>query len=168
MLHILKKTVKTVFSIVLVLVLLFEEWGWEPLSRIWARLARLPLWARMERGIARLRPAWALGLLLLPMVVLFPVKLLALAMLAKGYVGGSISLIVTVKLLGTGLVARLFDLTRPALMQLGWFARWYPRWTDWKAAWFARIRMSRPWRVGRAMKRQAVRWWQRRRADWVA
>ena len=38
----------------LAVVLLFEEWGWEPLARAFARLARLPLWGLVERKIAGL------------------------------------------------------------------------------------------------------------------
>ena len=40
----------------LALLLLFEEWGWEPLARAVARLARLPLWAWIEHKIQALPP----------------------------------------------------------------------------------------------------------------
>ncbi|WP_420119026.1 hypothetical protein, partial [Micromonospora sp.] len=45
-------------ALLLVPVLLFEEWGWEPLAALVARLGRLPVWAALERAIRRLpRPA---------------------------------------------------------------------------------------------------------------
>ncbi len=73
--------------------------------------------------------------------------------------------IVLAKLLGTALVARIFQLTQPALVQLAWFARLHGRWIAWKAAALARVRASRIWRVGRWTRRGVVRRIQRWRAD---
>ena len=58
--------------------LLFEEWGWHPLQQLLGRLARLPLWARLEAWIGRLPPWAALLTFGTPVVLLFPLKLLAL------------------------------------------------------------------------------------------
>ena len=44
--------------ILLVPLLLFEEWGWAPLAAQAAKLARLPLWARLEQRV-RAMPPWA-------------------------------------------------------------------------------------------------------------
>ncbi len=41
----LKAVLRNVFTALLAVLLLFEEWGWEPLARAMAGLARLPLWA---------------------------------------------------------------------------------------------------------------------------
>ena len=35
------------------LIILFEEWGWEPLARVLGLLAKLPIIGWLERGIAR-------------------------------------------------------------------------------------------------------------------
>ena len=149
-------------ALLLALLLLFEEWGWEPLAALLARLANLPLWAALERQIARL-PGWAaLALLLVPMLGLLPVKLLALYLFSSGHAATGLALLLLAKLVGTALFARLFILTQPALMQLHWFARWYPRWKDWKDGWMKRIRASAPWRAGRRAKTQVRRWLQRR------
>jgi hypothetical protein len=43
LLHSLGRLVKGLFSGLLALVILFEEWGWEPLQRALARLGRLPV-----------------------------------------------------------------------------------------------------------------------------
>ena len=66
------------------LFLIFEEWGWVPLSALMGRLARLPLWAKLERKIARLPPWAALVVLGLPTLALLPIKLLALYLLGQG------------------------------------------------------------------------------------
>jgi hypothetical protein len=147
------------------LVILFEEWGWEPLKRAMARLMRWPPLAWLERGIARLPPYAALAVFMLPTLLLLPVKLAALWLLGKGQALLGMSVIVAAKLVGTALIARLFQLTQPALMKLAWFARLYGGWSLWKEALFMRIRASWAWRVGRVIKRRmALQWAQWRKA----
>ena len=144
------------FEALLALVILFEEWGWEPLKRAMAWVARLPPLAWVERRIAALPPAVALAVFLVPTLLLLPVKFAALWLIGSGRAGLGLALIVVAKLVGTALVARLFQLTQPALMQLAWFARTYTRWTAWKEALFARVRASWAWRVGRVVKRRVA------------
>ena len=146
------------------LVVLFEEWGWEPLARLMARLARLPVIGWLERRVAGLPPGGALAVFLAPGLMLLPVKLAALALVSHGHVFTGISVIVLAKLIGTALVARIFQLTQPALMRLAWFARLHGQWTAWKDIAVARVRASRAWRVGRWIRRGVVRRVQRWRA----
>ena len=149
---ILKRILRSLVFGILAIVLLFEEWGWEPLANLFRRLARLPLWARLERQIAGL-PKWgALLVFGVPMVALLPVKLLALYLFGQGHAVTGLVLLIAAKLLGTALLARLFQLTQPALMQFTWFARWYPRWKAWKDGLMAKIRQSEPWCMGRRIK----------------
>ena len=148
------------------LVVLFEEWGWEPLARAAARLAWLPLLRGLERRIAALPPWPALAVFVVPGVLLLPVKLAALALMSQGHVATGLAVIIAAKLVGTALVARLFQLVQPALMRLGWFAAAYGRWTAWKAMVVARVRASRPWRVGRWVRRGVARRLQVWRARW--
>ena len=145
----------------LALLILFEEWGWEPLQRALARLGRLPLLRQTEAAVARLPPYAALLVFALPALLLLPVKLAALALIANGQRLLGLVVIVLAKLVGTAVVARLFTLTRPALMRLPWFARLHARWTTWKDTVLARVRASWAWRWGRVVKRQAARQWAR-------
>ena len=142
--------------------LLFEEWGWEPLAAAFDRLARLPLWAALERRIAQLTPTGALLVFALPMLTLLPVKLLALYLFGKGQTMLGLGLLLSAKMGGTAIMARLFQLTQPALMQLPWFAWWYPGWKAWKDALLVEVRQSPLWRAGRALKHSAKIWWQAR------
>lgn len=142
----------------LALVLIFEEWGWEPLQRLLARLARLPLWGRMEALIARLPPYGALTVFVVPMVLLFPVKLLALYWISRGHAVLGLALVLLAKVLGTAAVARLFSLTQPALMRLAWFAQLYGRWKPWKDALIAQVKNSPAWRTVAGMARALRRW----------
>jgi hypothetical protein len=143
---------------VLALVLIFEEWGWEPLSRLMARLARLPVWARLEALIVRLPPYAAMAVFFVPMLLLLPVKLLALYWISRGHAVLGIAVVLAAKMLGTAAVARLFALTQPALMQLAWFARWYGHWKHWKDALIAHVKGSALW-LATASQVRAIRKW---------
>ena len=144
------------FEALLALRILFEEWGWEPLQRALAWVARLPPLAWLERRVAALPPSAALAVFILPTALLLPVKLAALWLIGIGQAGLGLAVIVIAKLVGTALLARIFKLTQPALMQLAWFALWYGRWTVWKAGIVSQVRASWAWRVGRVVKRRVA------------
>jgi hypothetical protein len=136
----------------LALIVLFYDWGWEALAGFFKWLAKRPLWAALERAISRLPPWGALLLFLVPTVLLFPIKLVALWLIANGQKAVGLLIIIAAKIVGTAVVARLFNLTQPALMQLRWFAAVYRWFVPWKDLWFDAIRASWPWRVGRVIK----------------
>jgi len=144
------------------LLLLFEEWGWEPLARQLARLGRLPFFAWLERRIRALPPYAALALFLLPTATLLPIKLLALWLIGQGRAGLGLVVIVAAKLLGTAVVARLFMLTHDSLMRLAWFARGYGRWLGWKEALLAQVRASALWQRARRLKAALRRFFRQR------
>jgi hypothetical protein len=70
-----------------------------------------------------------------------------------------LGLLIGAKLFGTAVMARLFQLTQPALMQYGWFARLYPRWKSWKDGLIVWVRASSVWQQARIIKAQAKVWW---------
>lgn len=139
-------------SVVAALVVLFEEWGWRPLAELLGAIARLRPFARLELWIAGLPPYAALLVFALPTTLLLPVKLLGLWLLAKGQAVVAALMLVGAKIVSTALVARIFMLTKPALMRIGWFAAAYGRFMPWKEAVFAKIRASWTWRYGRMVK----------------
>ncbi|WP_394788322.1 hypothetical protein [Rhodoferax sp.] len=155
--HFLKRFLKAVLHTSLALLLIFEEWGWEPLARTMDRLARLPVWSQLEKWVRQLPPYAALFAFFVPMLSLLPVKLLAFYWISKGDTVLGLLLVLATKVLGTAIVARLFQLTQPALMQLPWFARYYSRWKVWKDGIIAQVKCSRPWRLAHAGARQARR-----------
>ncbi len=157
--RIFRKLLATLGMALLVPVLLFEEWGWEPLARGAARLARLRLWARFEAALRTLPPWGAVLAIFLPALLLLPIKLFGLFLLGEGHAMSAVMLLLAAKLVGTAIVARLFQLVEPALMQLPWFARCYPRWKLWKDGVFERVRLSAPWRAGRRLRSGLRRWW---------
>ncbi|HEY5579815.1 MAG TPA: hypothetical protein VIK56_01440 [Rhodoferax sp.] len=155
------RLLKALFGWLLALLILFEEWGWEPLQRAFAWVGRLPGLRWLEERIRALPPYAALALFLLPTAMLLPVKLLALWLIGQGKMLTGTLVILSAKVVGTAIVARLFSLTRPALMQLAWFARLFRRWIGWKKALLDQVRASWPWRLGRVMKHRMKRRWRR-------
>ena len=143
---------RLVFEILLALVLLFEEWGWRPLAALLARLAKFPLVARLEAIIARLPPYGALAVFAAPSILILPLKLIALYLITTGHAVAAALLFIGAKIAGTAILARLFMLTQPKLMQIGWFARAYDFLMPWKERMFAAIRASWAWRYGRIVK----------------
>jgi hypothetical protein len=144
---------RNVFGALVALVILFEEWGWEPLQALLARIARLPGLAWLERRIAALPPYAALAVFAVPALALLPLKLGALWLIGRGHALLGLLLIVGAKLAGTAIVARLYALTQHALLRLAWFARLHARWVDWKTALLARVRASWAWEAARAARR---------------
>ncbi|MDT9001709.1 hypothetical protein RQP53_20700 [Paucibacter sp. APW11] len=153
LLRLLLQPLRWLARLLLALLLVFEEWGWEPLQRAMAWLGRLPVLRQVEAAIRRLPPYGALALLLLPTLLILPVKIIALWMIGKGRALLGVSVILLAKVAGTALLARLFVLIQPALMQLGWFARLYTRWSAWKLALLAWLHASLLWRQAAALKR---------------
>ena len=141
-----------VLQVMAALLILFEEWGWKPLSNLLARLAQFAPWARVERWIAQLPPYGALLIFALPTTLLLPLKFVAVWLLASGQVAAATGLFLGAKIASTALIARIFMLTKPALMRIDWFARAYNWFVPWKDAFFATIRASWIWRYGRVIK----------------
>ena len=144
----------------LALVIVFEEWGWVPLQALLARVGRWPGLRWVEGRVQALPPWAALLVFALPTALLLPVKLLALWAMGHGHVVLGMAVIVLAKLAGTAVVARLFTLTRPALLQLAWFAWGYAHWLRLKARLLLRVRASWPWRAARIWRRGVRRRWQ--------
>ncbi len=152
-----KPVLRQMLEFLLALIIVFEEWGWQPLADLLGRLARWRPWAVVESVIIRLPPYAALIVFVLPTALLLPLKLLAVLLVAKGQLFLAGLLFVAAKVVATALVARLFMLTQPALMQIGWFARSYDTVTPWKEALVERVHASWAWRIGRVVKERARR-----------
>jgi hypothetical protein len=133
------------------LVLLLEEWCWDVGMRLATALSRWPLLAAVEARVRTLPPAAALCAFVLPGLLLLPVKLLALLAIAHGHPLSGIAAIVVAKIGGAAVVARLYALTLPTLLAVGWFARCHAWFMDVKTRCIARLRASLAVRRARAM-----------------
>jgi hypothetical protein len=88
-----------------------------------AWLAGLKPFRRLEALIARLPPYPTLALFLIPMAVIWPIKLYALYLIGLGHVGEGAAAFVVAKIVGVGLAERLFAISRDKLLSIGWFAK---------------------------------------------
>jgi hypothetical protein len=148
---------RSAVEILVALVIVFEEWGWRTLAELVGRLARWRPWAAIEATITRLPPYPALIIFVLPTTLLLPLKFLALFLIARGQILLASLLFVAAKVVATGLIARLYLLTQPALMQIGWFAWSHDTLMPWKEALTMRVRSSWVWREGRVLKQRTKR-----------
>jgi hypothetical protein len=155
------------FLILIALLFLLEAWLWSHLAPVVAFVvARIPLYrlkARMAAAIERLPPTGTLVVFLVPVVLLFPMKLLGVWLLARGVWLGALLVLALAKTVSLGVTAFIFDLTRPKLLELAWFRYLYARvlaWLDWAHALIdpikLRIRIAlrafAPSRAGRTLR----------------
>jgi len=149
------------------LLLLLEECCWTLGLRLGAWVARSPGLATLEARVRRLPPYAALCAFLLPGILLLPVKLLALFAIAQGHAASGITTIVVAKVGGAAVVARLYALTLPTLLAVGWFARCHGWFMDWKTRCIAYLRASAAFRqAGQQLRGVRLGWrrWRRQRA----
>ncbi len=106
-------------------IFLIEEFIWDWTARFMARLGALRVVHAIEKHVASLPPRWAFLSFVLPSTIFVPAKLLGLAAITKGHWLLGSAIFLAAKVAGFALFSRIFNLTRPALMQLGWFARIY-------------------------------------------
>ena len=99
--------------------LLIEEWLWTRTARGLARLARFGPVARAEQWIGRQSPPVAFALLVTPLLALIPFKVLAFVLMFAGHGAVGIAVLVADKLVVTALIARLWQLTEPAITEIG-------------------------------------------------
>jgi hypothetical protein len=113
--------------ILLAVIFLIEAWLWRHLEPIveWI-VARIPfraVKAWIAGGIRRLPPAATLIVFVVPVLLLFPFKLLGLWLLAQKQWLAAGLVLVLAKLVGLAVTAFVFELTKPKLLRLAWF-RW--------------------------------------------
>jgi len=115
--------------VLLAVVFLIEAWLWDHLEPIVERVvARIPLRAFkqwLSERVDTLSPAMTLIVFAVPVIPLFPLKLIGLWLLANEYWLSAISVIVFGKFVGVGVTAFIFDVTRTKLLQMGWFKKTY-------------------------------------------
>jgi hypothetical protein len=87
------------------------------------RLRReLTIFARVRRRIQKLRPYQSLALLLVPICLVEPLKIVALFVAGEGHWVSSTAILVGAYVVSLLITERLFRAVKPKLMTLGWFA----------------------------------------------
>lgn len=156
-LRVLAHGARLILQTLLAIIIVFEEWGWRPLAAALAQLARLKPIAWLEAHIQRLPPYGALLVFAMPSILILPLKLIALYLITSGREVAAAALFIGAKVVGTAIVARLFQLTEAQLLRIPWFAWAYGIVMPWKHALTDWIRASWAWRYGRIVKERVRR-----------
>ena len=123
------RSLTRLFWFVVALVFVIEAWLWdhlEPIVAWWVAVIPLRAFKQwLAERIAGLSPAMTLMVFVVPVIPLFPLKLVSFWLLAHKHWMGALLTIVFAKFLGVGIAAFVFDVTRPKLLQMQWFARLY-------------------------------------------
>ena len=115
--------------VVLALLFLLEAWLWDHLRPIVARIVSVIPWGWVKpalvRLVDRLSPQATLVVFVVPFVVLLPLKFLEFWFLAHRQWVAAIVVLVLAKLVGLGVTAFIFEVTKDKLLQMAWFRRVY-------------------------------------------
>jgi hypothetical protein len=115
--------------VLLAIIFLIEAWLWDHLEPVVAWVVSvLPLRAFkqwLSERVDTLSPAMTLIVFIVPIIPLFPLKLVGFWLLTHEYWTSAVLTIIFAKFLGVGVTAFIFDVTRPKLLQMEWFERLY-------------------------------------------
>ena len=79
--------------------------------------------ARSRRGLQQISPYLSLLLLLVPLLLVEPLKLLALIVAGKGHWLTGTAMLVAAYAASLLVIERLFRVLKPKIMMMGWFNR---------------------------------------------
>lgn len=115
--------------VLLAIIFLIEAWLWDHLEPIVAKVVALIPLARFKSWLGErvdaLSPAMTLIVFVVPILPLFPLKLVGLWLLTHEYWTSAVFTILFAKMLGVGVTAFVFDVTRDKLLEMHWFERLY-------------------------------------------
>lgn len=160
-----RRILNAVIAIPAALWIFLEEWLWDSMLVFMAWLGQIPPIRWLERQITKLPPYAALVAFLIPAAVLLPFKLVAFWLIAhgQGFLGAVVFIIA--KIVGTAFLARIFSLTKTALMTIAWFAKAYHAIITLKERLYAYVRALPTYQRIRAwmqvMKTQVKAQWRR-------
>src|SRR5882762_7256125 len=115
--------------VLLAIIFLIEAWLWDHLEPIVAWfVALIPLRAFKQwlaERVDTLSPAMTLIVFIVPVIPLFPLKLIGLWLLTHEHWTSAVFTILFAKFLGVGVTAFVFDVTRSKLLEMAWFEKLY-------------------------------------------
>ena len=115
--------------VLLAIIFLIEAWLWDHLEPIVARIVAIIPLARFKQWLTErvdaLPPAMTLIVFAVPIISLFPLKLVGLYLLTHEYWLTGMSTFLVAKMVGVGVTAFVFDVTRDKLLEMRWCERIY-------------------------------------------
>jgi len=117
------------FWVLLAVVFLIEAWLWDHLEPVVAWFVSILPMRAFKQWLAdrvdALSPAMTLIVFAVPVIPLFPLKLVGLWLLAHEYWASAVFTLLFAKFVGVGVTAFIFDVTREKLLEMNWFERLY-------------------------------------------
>jgi hypothetical protein len=115
--------------VLLAVIFLIEAWLWDHLEPVVAWfVALIPLRtfkAWLAERVDTLSPAMTLIVFIVPVIPLFPLKLVGFWLLTHEYWMSAVATIIFAKFLGVGVAAFVFDVTKDKLLEMSWFETLY-------------------------------------------
>jgi hypothetical protein len=115
--------------VLLAIIFLIEAWLWDHLEPLVAWVvAAIPLRAFkhwLAERVDTLSPAMTLIVFAVPIIPLFPLKMIGLWLLAHEHWVSAVFTIMFAKFVGVGVTAFVFDVTKPKLLEMAWFEKVY-------------------------------------------
>ena len=115
--------------VLLAIVFLIEAWLWDHLEPLVAWFVSILPMRAFKQWLAdrvdALSPAMTLIVFAVPVIPLFPLKLVGLWLLAHEYWASAVFTILFAKFVGVGVTAFVFDVTRDKLLEMNWFEKLY-------------------------------------------
>jgi hypothetical protein len=115
--------------VLLAIIFLIEAWLWDHLEPLVAWVvAAIPLRAFKQwlaDRVDTLSPAMTLIVFAVPIIPLFPLKLIGLWLLAHEYWISAVFTMMFAKFVGVGVTAFVFDVTKSKLLEMAWFEKLY-------------------------------------------
>ena len=128
------------------------------LNMMMVAVARWPPIARLEAWLVTLPPWAAVLTFAMPSLIILPVKVSALWFAAHHRFALATAAVVLGKIMATAILARLYRILRPTMMQLRWFA-WadtkFFAWRDWA---YAFVKSLPAWQEAKALVQRARTW----------
>jgi hypothetical protein len=117
------------FWVILALLFLLEAWLWDHLQPIVARIVGGIPWGRIKPALAaligRLSPQATLVVFVVPFILLLPLKFLEFWLLVHRQWSAGVVVLILAKLIGLGVTAFIFEVTKDKLLRMAWFCRVY-------------------------------------------
>ena len=157
---------KSLVTIPLAIWIFLEEWVWDEVLAFMRWLGKLPPVHWVEMQIGKLPPYAALIAFVIPGAILLPFKLAAFWLIAHGHAIYGMWVFIIAKVIGTAFLARIFSLTKPALLTISWFSMAYFTVTGWRDRLYAYVRALPPYQRMREWAQTAKAamktWWHER------
>ncbi len=123
--RLLKTLLRGVFGTIALAFFIIEDVFWAALKPIMAWVSNLAAIRRLEAWLDELGPMPFLALFIVPLIVVWPVKLIGLWIIAQGRVIIGSIIFGAAEFIGAALAVRLWAIGRDRLLTIGWFAKAY-------------------------------------------